>query len=70
MTYIEFLRTLPTEEFAQIVAHDAIFNMACVENYDFEVCACKYSRVDCYKCILSLLNSEVDKDILKRNMQD
>lgn len=70
MKYRELLNSLSNEEFAQVVAEDGIFNTACVENLN-EQNECGYSRVDCYKCILALLNSEVENgDILKRDMQD
>lgn len=71
MRYIDLLKSSSDEEFAQIIANDDIFNMACVENYNFENKVCDYNRVNCYKCILSLLQSEVEEDILKRDkMQD
>ena len=70
MRYIDLLKSCTDEEFAEIIANDDIFNMACVENYDFENDVCKHGRVSCYKCILALLQSEVTKDINKRVMQD
>ena len=70
MKYREFLNSLTDEEFAQVLANDDIFNMACVENYDFEVCGCRQGRIDCYKCILAILQSEVEGEAIKRPMQD
>ena len=66
MTYREFLNTLSNEEFAQVVADDGIFNIACVANLEGPENTCKYEKMDCYKCILALLDSEVDEDIHKR----
>ena len=71
MTYRDFLNSLSNEEFAIIVAEDGIFNIACVANLNVPENICKYEKVDCYKCILALLESEVDSEILKRKiMQD
>ena len=70
MKYIDLLKSSTDEEFAEIIANDDIFNMACVENYNFDNNSCKYGKVDCYKCILSLLRSEIEEDIVKRTMQD
>ena len=67
MTYRELINTYTNEELAQILANDDLFNMACVENFNFDVSSCKYQNKDCYKCILALLDSEVEEDILKRN---
>lgn len=66
MKYREFLNTLSNEEFAQVVADDGIFNIACVANLEGPENVCKHEKVDCYKCILALLDSEVDEDIHKR----
>lgn len=70
MKYREFLNSLSNEEFAQVVVDDGIFNIACVANLEGPDNICKYERADCYKCILALLNSEVEEDINKRGMQD
>ena len=70
MKYREFLNSLSNEEFAQVVAEDGIFNIACVSNLDGPENICKYEKVDCFKCILALLESEVEEDINKRTMQD
>ena len=66
MTYREFLNSLSDEDFAVAIANDDLFNMACVENYSFEAVKCPYGNVDCHKCLLALLQSDVDGDIIKR----
>ena len=72
MRYREFLNSLSDVDFAEIVAEDGIFNIACVENSVGEHCECKYSNKDCFKCVLAVLNSDADNlDLLKRSdMQD
>ena len=70
MKYREFLNTLSNEEFAQVVADDGIFNIACVANLEGSDNICKYEKMDCHKCILALLESDVENDITKRAMQD
>ena len=71
MRYRELLNSLSDEEFAQVVAEDGIFNVACVSNLEGAENICKYKKIDCFKCILALLQSEVDADVLKRDsMQD
>lgn len=56
---------MSNEDFAHIIAEDGIFNIACVENSK-KTGECCFNRVDCYKCILCLLNSDVDGEITKR----
>ena len=65
MTYREFLNSLSNEEFAQVVADDSIFNIACVANLEGPEHVCKHEKVDCFKCILALLESKVEEDINK-----
>jgi hypothetical protein len=67
MKYREFLNSLSDEEFAQVIADDGIFNIACIANLEGPENICKYEKVDCFKCILALLNSEVEGDIIKRD---
>lgn len=68
MKYREFLNSLSNVDFAKIVAEDGIFNIACVENSVGEHCECRYNNKDCFKCVLSLLNSDADNlDLLKRS---
>lgn len=65
MKYREFLNSLSNEDFAHIITEDGIFNIACVENAKASG-ECCFNRIDCYKCVLALLESEADGEIIKR----
>ncbi len=67
MKYRDFLNSCSDEELAEILANDDIFNMACVEHYDFTNNKCPYKDNDCEKCILALLDSDIEEDIVKRD---
>lgn len=61
MKYKDFLLTLSDEDLAETIATDAIFNAACVDNFDFEGDKCPHNFEKCKECILALLQSEVEE---------
>ena len=58
MKYREFLNSLSDEDFAEIIAQDGIFTVACVDNFNFEEDKCPSGYTNCKECILKLLQSE------------
>ena len=61
MKYKEFLLNLSEEDLAETIATDAIFNAACVDNFNFEEDKCPHNFQNCKDCILKLLQSEVEE---------
>ena len=60
MTYRELVNNLSNEEFAQALIDDALLHMACNCSIVGNEAVCPYEIKDCLKCIVMLLNSEVE----------
>ena len=63
MTYREFLNKLPDEDFADAIANNTIFNIACVHSNKFNT-ECLNSNLfseHCIDCIVKLLKSEFEE---------
>lgn len=61
MTYRELVNRLSDEEFAQTILDDVLLHMACNCSIVDNKCVCPYEVKDCLKCVVKLLNSEIEK---------
>ena len=60
MTYRELVNRLSDEEFAQTILDDVLIHMCCVGSIVDNTLKCPYRTKDCFKCLVRLLQSEVE----------
>ena len=60
MTYRQLLNNLSDEEFAQTIIDDVLLHMCCSCSVVDNQPACPYEVRDCFKCLVKLLQSDVE----------